>query len=162
CVPLWSVPPSPSQPIDGRPEREGIGPDPALARKMLPVGPAAALHRGACGQAGCRARAPLPGACTAGASREPRRNDTVTARIVPDGSMTRPSSPGFTPARETGEVVPDPGPGEEASSQGASPGGAGRICAYLSIWVVFQKWRWTEIAVTLDLIFVVSLRKEWS
>src|SRR5499433_3665006 len=28
--------------------------------------------------------------------------------------------------------------------------------------VVFQKWRWTEIAVTLDLIFVVSLRKEWS
>src|SRR5260370_31266934 len=28
--------------------------------------------------------------------------------------------------------------------------------------VVFQKWRWTEIAVTLGLIFVVSLRKEWS
>src|SRR5262245_8403753 len=27
--------------------------------------------------------------------------------------------------------------------------------------VVFQKWRWTEIAVTLGLIFVVSLRKEW-
>src|SRR5437773_11761425 len=27
--------------------------------------------------------------------------------------------------------------------------------------VVFQKWRWTEIAVTLSLIFVVSLRKEW-
>src|SRR5262249_16951058 len=27
--------------------------------------------------------------------------------------------------------------------------------------VVFQKWRWTEITVTLGLIFVVSLRKEW-
>src|SRR5215471_4282462 len=27
--------------------------------------------------------------------------------------------------------------------------------------VVFQKWRWTEMAVTLGLIFVVSLRKEW-
>src|SRR6266566_1375584 len=27
--------------------------------------------------------------------------------------------------------------------------------------VVFQKWRWTEIAVTLGLIFVASLRKEW-
>jgi hypothetical protein len=27
--------------------------------------------------------------------------------------------------------------------------------------VVFQKWRWTEIAVTLGLIFVVFLRKEW-
>ena len=27
--------------------------------------------------------------------------------------------------------------------------------------VVFQKWRWTEINVTLGLIFVVSLRKEW-
>src|SRR2546422_4530017 len=27
--------------------------------------------------------------------------------------------------------------------------------------VVFQKWRWTVIAVTLGLIFVVSLRKEW-
>ena len=26
--------------------------------------------------------------------------------------------------------------------------------------VVFQKWRWTEIAVTLGLIFVASLRKE--
>ena len=27
--------------------------------------------------------------------------------------------------------------------------------------VVFQKWRWTEIAVTLGLIFVASMRKEW-
>ena len=27
--------------------------------------------------------------------------------------------------------------------------------------VVFQKWRWTEIIVTLGLIFVASLRKEW-
>src|SRR5499427_2215144 len=27
--------------------------------------------------------------------------------------------------------------------------------------VVFQKWRWTEITVTLGLIFIVSLRKEW-
>src|SRR4029453_11683868 len=27
--------------------------------------------------------------------------------------------------------------------------------------VVFQKWRWTEIAVTLGLIFVVSLRQGW-
>src|SRR5499425_79746 len=27
--------------------------------------------------------------------------------------------------------------------------------------VVFQKRRWTEIAVTLGLIFVASLRKEW-
>ena len=27
--------------------------------------------------------------------------------------------------------------------------------------VVFQKWRWTEIAVTLGLVFVVFLRKEW-
>src|SRR6266704_2319657 len=27
--------------------------------------------------------------------------------------------------------------------------------------VVFQKWRWTEIAVTLGLVFVASLRKEW-
>ncbi len=27
--------------------------------------------------------------------------------------------------------------------------------------VVFQKWRWTAIAVTLGLIFVASLRKEW-
>ena len=27
--------------------------------------------------------------------------------------------------------------------------------------VVFQKWRWTEITVTLGLILVVSLRKEW-
>src|SRR5436305_701860 len=27
--------------------------------------------------------------------------------------------------------------------------------------VVFQKWRWTVIAVTLGLILVVSLRKEW-
>src|SRR5262245_28557809 len=27
--------------------------------------------------------------------------------------------------------------------------------------VVFQKWRWTAIAVTLGLIFIVSLRKEW-
>jgi len=27
--------------------------------------------------------------------------------------------------------------------------------------VVFQKWRWTEIAVTLGLIFIASMRKEW-
>src|SRR5215472_6504545 len=27
--------------------------------------------------------------------------------------------------------------------------------------VVFQKWRWTAINVTLGLILVVSLRKEW-
>src|SRR4029450_2935963 len=27
--------------------------------------------------------------------------------------------------------------------------------------VVFQKWRWTEIDVTLGLIFVASLRQEW-
>src|SRR5262249_20319615 len=27
--------------------------------------------------------------------------------------------------------------------------------------VVFQKWRWTTIAVTLGLIFIASLRKEW-
>src|SRR5712691_10967158 len=27
--------------------------------------------------------------------------------------------------------------------------------------VVFQKWRWTEIDVTLGLVFVASLRKEW-
>jgi hypothetical protein len=27
--------------------------------------------------------------------------------------------------------------------------------------VVFQKWRWTEITVTLGLIFIASLRKEW-
>jgi len=27
--------------------------------------------------------------------------------------------------------------------------------------VVFQKWRWTEINVTLGLIFIASLRKEW-
>src|SRR6185436_8120765 len=27
--------------------------------------------------------------------------------------------------------------------------------------VVFQKWRWTENTVTLGLIFIVSLRKEW-
>src|SRR5262252_2822557 len=27
--------------------------------------------------------------------------------------------------------------------------------------VVFQKWRWTEMHVTLGLIFVASLRKEW-
>src|SRR5215510_10328839 len=27
--------------------------------------------------------------------------------------------------------------------------------------VVFQKWRWTEINVTLGLIFVALLRKEW-
>ena len=27
--------------------------------------------------------------------------------------------------------------------------------------VVFQKWRWTVINVTLGLIFVASLRKEW-
>ena len=27
--------------------------------------------------------------------------------------------------------------------------------------VVFQKWRWTEIAVTLGLIFVAFSRKEW-
>src|SRR4029450_8939008 len=27
--------------------------------------------------------------------------------------------------------------------------------------VVFQKWRWTAINVTLDLIFVAPLRKEW-
>src|SRR5262250_2454443 len=27
--------------------------------------------------------------------------------------------------------------------------------------VVFQKWRWTAINVTLGLIFVVSFRKEW-
>ena len=27
--------------------------------------------------------------------------------------------------------------------------------------VVFQKWRWTAIAVTLGLVFVASLRKEW-
>ena len=35
------------------------------------------------------------------------------------------------------------------------------VAAFASL-VVFQKWRWTEIAVTLDLIFIVSLRKEWS
>src|SRR6266699_2656552 len=28
--------------------------------------------------------------------------------------------------------------------------------------VVFQKWRWTAIAVTLGLVFVASMRKEWS
>jgi insertion element IS1 protein InsB len=28
-------------------------------------------------------------------------------------------------------------------------------------WVVFQKWRWTEIAVTLGLVFVAPIRKEW-
>src|SRR5215510_3301924 len=28
--------------------------------------------------------------------------------------------------------------------------------------VVFQKWRWTAMHVTLDLIFVALLRKEWS
>src|SRR4029434_1984414 len=28
--------------------------------------------------------------------------------------------------------------------------------------VLFQKWRWTEINVTLGLIFVASHRKEWS
>jgi hypothetical protein len=27
---------------------------------------------------------------------------------------------------------------------------------------MFQKWRWTEIAVTLDLIFVVSLSLDYS
>ena len=27
--------------------------------------------------------------------------------------------------------------------------------------VVFQKWRWTKIGVTLGLVFVASLRKEW-
>ena len=26
---------------------------------------------------------------------------------------------------------------------------------------MFQKWRWTEIAVTLGLVFVASIRKEW-
>src|SRR5215813_11085797 len=33
--------------------------------------------------------------------------------------------------------------------------------AWFSTRVVFQKWRWTEIAVTLGLVFVASLRKEW-
>jgi ribosomal protein S27E len=28
-------------------------------------------------------------------------------------------------------------------------------------WVVFQKWKWPEIAVTLGLVFVASIRKEW-
>jgi hypothetical protein len=33
--------------------------------------------------------------------------------------------------------------------------------AVLRMGVVFQKWRWTEIAVTLGLVFVASIRKEW-
>ena len=33
-------------------------------------------------------------------------------------------------------------------------------CSY-TYWVVFQKWRWTEMNVTLGLIFVASHRKEW-
>ena len=33
-------------------------------------------------------------------------------------------------------------------------------CAF-DVAVVFQKWRWTEIDVTLGLIFVASIRKEW-
>src|SRR5712664_4937037 len=31
----------------------------------------------------------------------------------------------------------------------------------IGIAVVLQKWRWTELNVTLGLIFVASLRKEW-
>jgi hypothetical protein len=30
-----------------------------------------------------------------------------------------------------------------------------------SVGVVFQKWRWTAMYVTLGLIFVAFLRKEW-
>jgi hypothetical protein len=72
-------------------------------------------------QAGCRVCEPLPGACTAGPSLADRRNDTVTARIVPYGGMTRPGSPGFTHALETGEVVPVPGQGEAKRRKGGSP-----------------------------------------
>ena len=42
--------------------------------------------------------------------------------------------------------------------------GCARIGAFPkrnSRWVVFQKWRWTEMHVTLGLIFVALLRKEW-
>src|ERR1041385_9511875 len=39
----------------------------------------------------------------------------------------------------------------------------GRACSRPGVQrpVVFQKWRWTENTVTLGLIFIVSLRKEW-
>jgi hypothetical protein len=50
-----------------------------------------------------------------------RRNDTVTARSVPDGCMTRPGSTGFTHALETGEVVSVLGQGEAERSKGGSP-----------------------------------------
>jgi len=36
-----------------------------------------------------------------------------------------------------------------------------RIPARLLLLVVFQKWRWTAMAVTLGLVFVASMRKEW-
>ena len=37
----------------------------------------------------------------------------------------------------------------------------GRILDLDVMVVAFQKWRWTEIAVTLGLVFVASIRKEW-
>src|SRR5215471_20447213 len=35
------------------------------------------------------------------------------------------------------------------------------VAAGLGLQVVFQKWRWTAIAVTLGLVFVASIREEW-
>jgi hypothetical protein len=57
----------------------------------------------------------------AGSCLQDRRNDTVTARIVPDGCMTSPGSAGFTHAPEAGEVVLVPGQGEAERSMGGSP-----------------------------------------
>src|SRR3954447_10283834 len=36
-----------------------------------------------------------------------------------------------------------------------------RVETHVDDWVVFQKWRWTEMNVTLGLIFAASHRKEW-
>ena len=53
--------------------------------------------------------------------------------------------------RSSGEVAPS-STGEDRHDD-SRPSVTGRV--------VFQKWRWTEITVTLGLILVVSLRKEW-
>src|SRR6266446_4945928 len=48
-----------------------------------------------------------------------------------------------------------------ATGWGGLGASAGRSLGHMPCRVVFQKWRWTGINVTLGLTFIASLRKEW-
>jgi len=58
-----------------------------------------------------------------------------------------------------GRFVPEPWPAVPVPEEESPP--LPTLALPHAAWVVFQKWRWTAMAVTLGLVFVASMRKEW-